>query len=342
MKRERKNTQAASLTVALTGLTTATVAAITPFAHAQTASADTRIIATGIGTRIINGVGSDSLRAAFDTHQNGIIGGDASAMAGRGMISTFAVATAQRDTTPFIDSCNIRARASMTDSFSVMLEEPAKGAVSGPKTMHFDVGSSGTVTYSHGTLPPAGVGQNGIARVEYSMSFSSSQGGSGSFSGFMSKGVEAWVENGQWTYRDFDNSGGIWGSIPVDVVVTPGQSCVISISMSSQAFADVTAGSQEGMFTNASADFGHTLRWRGAASIVNADGTPFRGTVSVISPTGFNYVTPADIDGSGSVNAADLSELLAQWGTSNPAADIGQNGVVDAQDLSMLLAAWTN
>ena len=250
MHREHTNLRSPSPALASSAFAGALAAAvasvITPFAHAQTASADTRIIATGIGTRIVNGVGSDSLRAAFDTHQNGIIGGDASAMAGRGMISTFAVATAQRDTTPFIDSCNIRARASMTDSFSVMLEEPAKGAVPGPKTMHFEVGSSGTVTYSHGTLPPAGVGQNGLARVEYGMSFSSSQGGSGSFTGFMSKGVEEWVENGQWTYREFDRSGGIWGTIPVDVVVTPGQSCVISISMSSQAFADVTAGSQEG------------------------------------------------------------------------------------------------
>ena len=346
MHREQTNLRSTSPALPPSAFAAALVAVvaagIAPLANAQTASADTRIIATGLGTRIINGVGSDSLRAAFDTYQNGIIGGDASAMAGRGMISTFAVANAQRDTTPFIDGCNIRATASMTDSFSVMLEEPAKGAVPGPKTMHFEVGSSGTVTYSHGTLPPAGVGQNGFARVDYSMSFSSSQGGSGSFTGFMSKGVEDWVENGQWTYRDFDRSGGIWGTIPVNVVVTPGQSCVISISMSSQSLADVTAGSQPGMFSNASADFGHTLRWRGAASIVNADGTPFRGTVSVISPSGFNYVTPADIDGSGAVDAADLSELLAQWGTNDPAADIGQNGVVDAQDLSMLLDSWTS
>lgn len=339
MERERNSIRPASIIV---GIAAAAAGASTSISYAQTASASTRIIATGLGTRIINGVGSDMLRAAFDTYQNGVIGGDASATAGRGVISTFAVANALLDTTPFIDDCNVRANASMTDSFTVTLEEPAKGAVPGPKMMQFEVGASGTVTYSHGALPPAGVGQEGAARVDYGMSFSSSQGGSGSFTGFMSKGVQSWVENGQWTYVDFDRSGGIWGTIPINVAVTPGQACVISISMSSQALAFVTAGQQPGMFSNASADFGHTLRWRGAVSILNADGTPFRGTVAVVSPSGFNYVTPADIDGSGSVDAADLSELLVQWGTNDPAADIGQNGVVDAQDLSMLLASWTN
>lgn len=324
-----------------TSLALATFALTAPLAHAQSAGCSTRLIATGLGTRIINGVGSDFLRAAFDTYQNGVIGCDASAMSGRGTLSTFAVANANFDSTPFIDECNSKANASMTDSFTVTLEEPAKGAVPGPKMMHFEVGASGDVSYTHAPFPP-NFGETGQARVDYSMSYSSSQGASGSASGFIDKGVEWWFVNHQSSYVDYDRSGGTWGTIHVGIPVDPSQPCTVSISMSSQSFAMVTAVQRPGSFTNAVADFGHTLRWMGAASIVNADGTPFRGTVRIASPSGFNYVNPADINGSGAVDAADLGQLLSQWGTNDPAADIGQNGVVDAADLARLLAAWTN
>ncbi len=50
----------------------------------------------------------------------------------------------------------------------------------------------------------------------------------------------------------------------------------------------------------------------------------------------------ADIDRNGSVGGADLSLLLAAWGTFNIAADIDQDGIVSGTDLSALLAAWTN
>jgi hypothetical protein len=46
-----------------------------------------------------------------------------------------------------------------------------------------------------------------------------------------------------------------------------------------------------------------------------------------------------DIDGDGSVGAADLSLLLAAWGTSG-AADLDEDGDVGASDLSLLLANW--
>ncbi|MCE2881094.1 MAG: hypothetical protein LW636_01850 [Planctomycetaceae bacterium] len=50
---------------------------------------------------------------------------------------------------------------------------------------------------------------------------------------------------------------------------------------------------------------------------------------------------PADLDGNGTVDAADLATLLAAWGacTGCP-ADLDGNGTVDAADLAMLLAAW--
>ncbi|MCE2883871.1 MAG: hypothetical protein LW806_03085 [Planctomycetaceae bacterium] len=48
----------------------------------------------------------------------------------------------------------------------------------------------------------------------------------------------------------------------------------------------------------------------------------------------------ADINGDGSVNAADLGILLAAWGEFYPAADLDYDGEVGASDLSILLAQW--
>lgn len=59
-----------------------------------------------------------------------------------------------------------------------------------------------------------------------------------------------------------------------------------------------------------------------------------------ISATGLEH--PADLDGGGSVGAADLAILLSSWGPC-PAcpADLDGNGSVDAADLASLLAGWT-
>lgn len=47
---------------------------------------------------------------------------------------------------------------------------------------------------------------------------------------------------------------------------------------------------------------------------------------------------PTDLDGNGATDAADLSILLASWGT--PAGDVNGDGTTDAADLSALLGAW--
>jgi hypothetical protein len=50
---------------------------------------------------------------------------------------------------------------------------------------------------------------------------------------------------------------------------------------------------------------------------------------------------PADIDGSGAVDAADLLELLPRWGPCPGCdADLNADGVVDPADLIVLLSAW--
>ena len=53
---------------------------------------------------------------------------------------------------------------------------------------------------------------------------------------------------------------------------------------------------------------------------------------------------PADLNGDGVVDGADLAILLAAWGPCPPKgscqADFDGNGVVDGADLTTLLAAW--
>ncbi len=47
-----------------------------------------------------------------------------------------------------------------------------------------------------------------------------------------------------------------------------------------------------------------------------------------------------DVDGDGKTDAADLSGLLAAWGTDDGAFDLDGDGVVGAGDLSLLLSSW--
>ncbi|MDG2032053.1 MAG: FG-GAP-like repeat-containing protein [Phycisphaerales bacterium] len=49
---------------------------------------------------------------------------------------------------------------------------------------------------------------------------------------------------------------------------------------------------------------------------------------------------PADFDGNGQVNGADLSMLLGAWATVNPEFDVNDDGVIDGADLSVILGAW--
>ena len=48
---------------------------------------------------------------------------------------------------------------------------------------------------------------------------------------------------------------------------------------------------------------------------------------------------PADLNGDGVVNGADLAILLAAWGGDGP-ADLNDDGVVNGADLAILLGAW--
>lgn len=50
---------------------------------------------------------------------------------------------------------------------------------------------------------------------------------------------------------------------------------------------------------------------------------------------------PADLNGDGQINAADLAILLGAWGNCACCpADFNLDGVVDAADLAALLGSW--
>ncbi len=51
---------------------------------------------------------------------------------------------------------------------------------------------------------------------------------------------------------------------------------------------------------------------------------------------------PGDIDGSGTVDGADLAAVLSAFGSSNGDADIDGSGLVDGSDLAAVLAGWTS
>jgi hypothetical protein len=58
------------------------------------------------------------------------------------------------------------------------------------------------------------------------------------------------------------------------------------------------------------------------------------------APTAITVRRPADIDGDGFVDAADLSVLLGDWGTNEQRSDLNIDGTVDAADHALVLGAW--
>ena len=59
---------------------------------------------------------------------------------------------------------------------------------------------------------------------------------------------------------------------------------------------------------------------------------------SIVSPP---PLCPADLNGDGVVDAADLAMLLGSWGPCRDCpADLNGDGVVNAADLALLLGSW--
>ena len=47
-----------------------------------------------------------------------------------------------------------------------------------------------------------------------------------------------------------------------------------------------------------------------------------------------------DLNGDETVDGAELTVVLAAWGTSGPEGDINDDGMVDGTDVTLILAAW--
>jgi len=95
--------------------------------------------------------------------------------------------------------------------------------------------------------------------------------------------------------------------------------------------------------SSAQTHFEEGLAWGGITAIYLGM-TPIT-QYTIESGSGINWeqpsgpADPADLDGNGVVNSADLAILLGAWGTS--AGDIDGNGTTNAADLTMLLASWS-
>ena len=69
-----------------------------------------------------------------------------------------------------------------------------------------------------------------------------------------------------------------------------------------------------------------------------AAGAPNSVALASVGPAGVP-ANPADINGDGIVNAADLAIVLNNWGGSG-LGDVDHNGIVDGADLAVVLSAW--
>ncbi|MFM7808605.1 MAG: hypothetical protein ACKPEA_11880, partial [Planctomycetota bacterium] len=68
-----------------------------------------------------------------------------------------------------------------------------------------------------------------------------------------------------------------------------------------------------------------------------AIGSPEVDAVAVVPPPR----DPADLDGSGCVDAGDIGALLILFGTSGPEGDLDGSGSVDAGDIGSMLLRFT-
>lgn len=84
----------------------------------------------------------------------------------------------------------------------------------------------------------------------------------------------------------------------------------------------------------------YALGESGAGMIVPATGVSWGGGSGEIATfIEISNTCPADLNGDGSVDGADLAALLAAWGGTGP-ADFNNDMTVDGADLAALLAAW--
>lgn len=110
---------------------------------------------------------------------------------------------------------------------------------------------------------------------------------------------------------------------------------------------DVTEGNVAATPTNLRFSFDTTGRAPGTynqpvtitTSDENLPGATSRSLSLTLSVTITGSSNPADLDGNGSVDAADLGTLLSQWGADGT-ADLNGDNIVGAEDLAIMLSMW--
>jgi hypothetical protein len=110
---------------------------------------------------------------------------------------------------------------------------------------------------------------------------------------------------------------------------------------------DVTEGNVAAAPTNLRFSFDTTGRAPGTynqpvtitTSDENLPGAASRTMSLTLSVTITGSSNPADLDGNGSVDAADLGTLLSQWGADGT-ADLNGDNIVGAEDLAIMLSMW--
>lgn len=232
-------------------------------------------------TQHFAGVGTDRLRAAAGEYTNTPVTTSGTATAGNGKITTFAGAFSNGRGNPGDPtSVSTTATASLTDSFTVS----ATG--DDPIQMVFALHAGGNVTASN-TDPNASLGFGGAgATASWQISLSGPNVSLAS-SGSVSEQKTIVSRNPFLISIVHTETGLGFSEFSMVVGVTPGPAgATFSLSM----LAEASAGVQQGNGTmNAIADFGNTLEWKGLAGVTLLDGSPYLGSLSITSESGFDY-----------------------------------------------------
>jgi len=163
----------------------------------------------------------------------------------------------------------------------------------------------------------------------------------------------------------FLNNSSLWGSgmyiwsASSDVAI---QNCVFEANEASQTGAAIRCNASTAIISNCSFTHNDSNVSNGAALALNAassatelgnstfcNNNPYHieGTYVNSGENTFHALCagdcPADLNNDGTVNVADLLDLIAAWGTCNDcAADFDGDGTVAVADLLTLIAAWGN
>jgi hypothetical protein len=144
------------------------------------------------------------------------------------------------------------------------------------------------------------------------------------------------ISYARW-YSNNTGAGPNEDSMPIEISNNGGASWVQMelVTENLNAWASKSFSVRQFVQPSATMKFRVVARDLGTGSVVEAGLDDFR-----VDGIGCAASNPADLDGNGIVDGADLGLLLAGWGSSSP--DLDGNGLCDGADLGLLLAAWSN